>query len=173
MLTWLDVVRVGVLSALLGIGVALAEPLRTNVSVESDPPGATVYVDDATDSPVGTTPWRGTLAPGAHTIVLRAVGYVKATRKVTLGDDLIALRVVMALCHVEWVEVRANVPAAEVYIDGTELGAVGRTPYQANLSTGKHTIVVKKDGYTAYQREIDVEPCVSISIDARLEKLGR
>ncbi len=50
--------------------------LRGLLVVISDPPGATVYVDDPAKGPVGTTPWSGTL-DGKHTIYLAKPDYTQ------------------------------------------------------------------------------------------------
>jgi hypothetical protein len=46
----------------------------------SEPPGATVYVDDVAKGPIGTTPWAGTLS-GTHTVLFAKPGYFKLEHK--------------------------------------------------------------------------------------------
>jgi tetratricopeptide (TPR) repeat protein len=51
---------------------ALAERGVQQMSVSSDPPDATVLLDDR---PVGLTPWTGETWPGRHRVVVRKEGY--------------------------------------------------------------------------------------------------
>lgn len=54
------------------------------LSVRSEPPGGTVLIDD---KPVGITPWSGELAPGAHRVQVRALGYRSAEAEVQLAAE--------------------------------------------------------------------------------------
>jgi hypothetical protein len=56
--------------------------LRGFVLLISEPPGATVYVDDVTKGPMGTTPWAGTLE-GKHTIHIAKPGLGQADNEIT------------------------------------------------------------------------------------------
>ena len=47
------------------------------LAVLSDPPGATVVVDDR---PLGVTPWTGELSPGSHALALRLRGFEDVAR---------------------------------------------------------------------------------------------
>ena len=50
-------------------------------------------------------------------------------------------------------KVQSQVPNAEVFLDGSSLG---RAPVDRNdLDPGKHYVVVHKDGFTDFKREID------------------
>jgi tetratricopeptide (TPR) repeat protein len=54
------------------------------VTVLSEPPGATVVVDG---QPVGVTPWTSEIAPGTHQLELRLEGYAPATPPLELLPD--------------------------------------------------------------------------------------
>jgi tetratricopeptide (TPR) repeat protein len=60
---------------------ALAERGIQQLSVLSEPPGATVLLDG---QPVGLTPWTGETWPGAHRVELRRAGYAGNERVVEL-----------------------------------------------------------------------------------------
>jgi hypothetical protein len=63
---------------------ALASRGVQQVTVVSDPEGATVHVDD---KPVGITPWTGELTPGTHTLKLVRSGYEDAIEKLELSPE--------------------------------------------------------------------------------------
>jgi len=54
------------------------------LTVLSDPPGATVVIDDR---PLGVTPWTGELAPGSHALALRLRGYDDVARAVSVNAE--------------------------------------------------------------------------------------
>jgi PEGA domain-containing protein len=56
-----------------------------SVSVTSNPPGATVFVDDTSSAPAGRTPVTLQLGPGPHILTLRMDGYEQSTRPVQGG----------------------------------------------------------------------------------------
>jgi tetratricopeptide (TPR) repeat protein len=75
---------------------ALAERGLQQVTVFSDPPEATVLLDDR---PVGLTPWTGETWPGRHRVTLEKDGYVE--REVVMDlDALKAEEVNLELTHV-------------------------------------------------------------------------
>lgn len=51
------------------------------------------------------------------------------------------------------VEVASNPPAADIEIDGN---FVGSTPSSLSLTSGEHEIAIKKSGYVAWKRKINV-----------------
>ncbi|MBN1609521.1 MAG: PEGA domain-containing protein [Polyangiaceae bacterium] len=67
------------------------------VTVLSDPEGATVHVDE---TPVGITPWTGELAPGVHALKLARSGYEDAVEKLDLPAER-AVDVSVRLSQVE------------------------------------------------------------------------
>lgn len=54
------------------------------MTLHSDPPGATVVIDD---KPLGVTPWMGTLPPGAHVVELRLPGYADFVQRLTSSRE--------------------------------------------------------------------------------------
>ena len=64
---------------------------------------------------------------------------------VTAGDD--AIRVFPA-------KINSNPPGAELLVDGKKLG---ETPYDGNLPTGRHKLVLKKEGFNPFEKELSIE----------------
>lgn len=64
--------------------------LQAAVQVETQPPGAHVWVDIETGRPAGVTPVRLPLGPGSHTILLRKDGFtdIRDTFDIGAGESL-------------------------------------------------------------------------------------
>jgi tetratricopeptide (TPR) repeat protein len=139
--------------------------------IESKPAGATIYLDDKNQPPLGTTPWNGTI-DGEHTVIVVAKGF-KDEKKAVRGKPNSVNTLYIALSqehYLGWLEVRANVAAADVYIDGKEAGAAGKTPFMGNITPGKHTIIVTKEGFTEEVKEMEIAAGEPHKIEAMLEK---
>jgi tetratricopeptide (TPR) repeat protein len=96
--------RVSQLEARLA-GVGLQQ-----LSVRSEPPGATVFVND---NPVGITPWAGELVPGTYRVQARLPGYRNGQAEITLGSERAS---------------DFNLPLTPIYFEGqTAADAKGRS----------------------------------------------
>jgi hypothetical protein len=141
------------------------------VFIESKPPGATIYLNDKNAEPLGETPWSGSLE-GTNTIIIESKGY--KTEKKTIspsGNTLYHLDVVLSQeFYLGWLEIRSNIPGADVYIDDRNGGSVGRTPFMGNVTPGPHTIIVTREGYTESEHKIEIEAGKAHRIDTKLEK---
>jgi hypothetical protein len=138
--------------------------------IESKPPGAKVYLDDK-NTYLGDTPWNGTI-DGTHKIIVAAQGYKEEEKSVT-GRPNQVNNIYVALSqqhYLGWLEVKANIPSADVYIDGKDAGTAGKTPLATNITPGKHTIIVSKEGFTEEVKEIDIIAGEPHKVDASLEK---
>jgi len=146
---------------------------RGLVVVESKPQGATVYLDDKRNGPVGTTPWSATL-DGQHTVFVESKGF-KPEKKdiVAQSDKMVELYIALSQEHyLGWIEViSAPLPGADVYFDKREQGAFGKTPWAGNFRPGKHTIWVERDGFEVWRQDIDLEPGKAMRIEANLRKV--
>jgi tetratricopeptide (TPR) repeat protein len=131
--------------------------VRGLVVIESEPSNATIYVDDKRKGSFATTPWSGTL-DGDHKIIIEKRGYTVVEK--TISADPTKLFVLFGAMSQQsflgWIEVSANVPGADIFIDDKSVGAVGRTPLSQNIKPGKHTFWISSDGYDEYKQEIEV-----------------
>jgi hypothetical protein len=163
------------LGATLGIlvlaGAAAALALRTpapstgSLTVESDPPGAEVRIDNAVR---GTTPLTLNLAEGRYSV------------QVQRGSNTKQLDVQMAAnlarsYHIEWtaaaplavstqtgsLSVTSDPAGSAVTVDGTSRG---QTPLTIrDLTPGRHEVLVKGTS-TTYQRSVQVEAGATASL---------
>ncbi|MBA3462258.1 MAG: PEGA domain-containing protein [Deltaproteobacteria bacterium] len=144
--------------------------VRGLIVVESEPSNATIYLDDKKKGPHATTPWSGSLE-GEHKIIIEKRGY-KIVEKTVSADPskLFVLSAAMAQeDYLGWVEVTANVPGAEIYIDDKTIGAVGKTPLSQNIKPGKHTFWISVEGYDEYKEEVEVIAGETHTIKATLK----
>lgn len=65
------------------------------------------------------------------------------------------------------IKVTSDPEDADVKVDGN---FVGNTPSQLKLPAGKHTIVVTKDGYTEWTKEVQVMAGADLNLKATLKK---
>ena len=125
--------------------------------IESDPSNATIYLDDKRKGAFATTPWSGTL-DGDHKVIIEKRGFTVVEK--TISADPTKLFVLAASMSQQsflgWIEISANIPGADIFIDDKSIGAVGRTPLSQNIKPGKHTFWISADGYDEFKQEIDV-----------------
>jgi tetratricopeptide (TPR) repeat protein len=143
---------------------------RGLIVVESDPSNATIYLDDKRKGPFATTPWSGSLE-GDHKIIIEKRGYTVVERPVSADPNkLFVLAAAMSQqSFLGWVEITANVPGADIFIDDKTVGSVGRTPLSQNIKPGKHTFWISADGYDEYRQEVEVIPNETHTIKAQLK----
>lgn len=130
------------------------------VIIDSKPTGATIYLDDKSKGTFATTPWQGSLEPKPVKLIFESQGFKPEEREITpRTDKVVEIYIALSEQHfLGWIEVVANVPGADVFIDRQDIGAMGKTPYTGHLKPGKHTLWVARAGYQPGQKEITVEP---------------
>jgi hypothetical protein len=143
---------------------------RSLVVVDSEPQGATIYLDDKKNGAFGVTPWSGSIE-GTHKVIIEKRGYMVSESEVTgEPNKLFVLRAVLGKQEfLGWVQVTANVPGAVVYIDDKSVGAVAKTPHSQNIKPGKHTLWVTAEGYDEVKLEIDIAPGETKELRANLK----
>ncbi|HCU23873.1 MAG TPA: hypothetical protein DF383_02555, partial [Deltaproteobacteria bacterium] len=51
-------------------------------------------------------------------------------------------------------QINSNPPGADLLVDGKKMGA---TPFSGNLPTGRHQLVLKKEGFNDFEKELSIE----------------
>ena len=102
--------------------------------VQTDVPGANVYVDEREAGALGRTPFQNPVKVGKHHLWIEKPGYQVIERDIDVGvgeDPLVKLE----LERVDYGRIRvvASHPEAEVYIDGKR---IGRVPIETDVDTG-------------------------------------
>jgi hypothetical protein len=160
------------IESLRGLLAPVAQPENTPVAVlptlatkglviiDTKPTRASVYLDDKTQGTFATTPWQGSLPPKPVRLIVEAKGFKSEEREITpRNDKIIEVYISLSEQHfLGWIEVVANVPGADVFIDRQDIGAIGKTPYTGHLKPGKHMLWLARAGYQVAEKEIIVEP---------------
>jgi formylglycine-generating enzyme required for sulfatase activity len=122
------------------------------VSLNTNPPGATVLVDG---TEAGSTPAAVEIMSGEHAIEVRLAGYNAWTSKVLVEPNRPQQLPDVTLAQADGrVELASNPSEASVSVDGTFRG---RTPLSLRLSPGRaHRVSLAKPGYETATRELSV-----------------
>lgn len=141
-------------------------PRLAIVSVTSEPPGASVYIDREELGAYGTTPLELALAPGTYRVLLDRAGSHRAVVedvKISAGERR---EVNAALAPVVGViAVRGAPVGAEVRVRG-EL--VGRVPGDIQIVAGEHRVEVSAPGFVTRVETLEVAADARIELDVAL-----
>ena len=139
---------------------------RIPLSIESDPPGATVYLQEM-DKVVGQTPYVTNTDPGTYRLRLTLDGYLpfERTLQVRPGEPLKVVFKLEKFSAIGQLTVNANVVGAAIYVDGKN---VGLTPFSdaITLSAGAHQVTVQKDDYSTYTTRVEIAANEATTVDA-------
>lgn len=131
--------------------------VRGLVVIESEPQGATIYLDSKKSKPLGKTPWSGGLE-GQHKVFIERQGYQPKETTIYPSSDKFGVYWfgLKEEDYLGWIEIKSNVPGSDIYIDDKSAGVFQKTPYAGNIKPGKHTIWITKDGYGEWSKEIEI-----------------
>ncbi len=135
------------------------------ITIDSYPKGADVYVDGVLR---GTTPLTVSgLKLGMYGIEVKKEGYDTERYERKLDKNNLKQLIIANLSHTTFtLEITSYPTEAEVYIDGAKKGF---TPIRLeDILYGKHFVEVRKENFTTWSKEIDVEEYKILQIDAEL-----
>ena len=144
--------------------------IRGLVVIESDPPGATIYIDKRDNAALSKTPWNGTLE-GEHTIFIDRQGYKPVERRFAPDPNQLTI-LIFTLAeqdYLGWVDIKSNIPGANIYVDDKSVGVYRKTPFSGNMKPGKHQFWITAEGYDEYHTEIDIIAGETHDISANLK----
>jgi hypothetical protein len=107
---------------------------------------------------------------GTHKVIIEKRGFMVSESEVT-GDPnkLFVLRGVLGKeDFLAWVDIKSNVPGADVYIDDKAAGSVAKTPHSQNIKPGKHTFWITSEGYDEVKIEVEIAPGETRDVKADL-----
>lgn len=130
-------------------------PRLARVRVDTEPPGAAIYVDRDTLGEYGRTPRVLALARGKHELMLRLPGHHEERVPVVaeVGKEA-AVRAGLRRVLAE-MAVQSAPMGADVFIDGAEQAA-GKTPLTVTLSVGRHVVEARLAQGDPDVRDVDV-----------------
>lgn len=142
------------------------------VTIQSDPVGATIYFMEEgakQERVIGQTPHSTNLAEGRYQIRLVLDGYepFAAPFEVKRQGDLTLSFPLARIQNLGHVRVLANVKGARIFLDGKPFGI---SPYQeaVDVEAGKHQVVVERDGYTTFNKQVAVDTGQQADVEANI-----
>jgi hypothetical protein len=138
------------------------------VSVDSDPRGAEVYLDGA-QVLNGQTPMKTHLPEGTHKLEIRLAGYQGVQRDFDVRSRE-PVRLMFSLIKEKnsgGILVLANVRNARIHVDGN---VVGMTPMTdaVEVAPGRHQVLVEKEDYSQESVVVDVAANAVSDVDVNL-----
>ena len=129
------------------------------VSVETDPPGAALYIDRKDLGVRGATPRVLALPAGKHKIYVELAGFEEPQAVEVQADNgkttLINVPLTVILGRVQ---LDGGPAGAEVRVDNREGPVVGTLPAQLALPPGAHVLYVSASGYQPAAVPVEVNP---------------
>lgn len=148
----------------------IAEAQRTiPVNIESQPPGATVWLDSATGPALGTTPMQAVrVATGSHTLIFRLEGHEEARLPVNVRRRRETFRAVLnPLGTISIVAGNDSAQSAAVRIDGQP---VGNVPYRSTVQPGRHLVQVGREGFVTFTQWVELAGGQVLTLPVMLER---
>ncbi len=133
------------------------------LTVESNPTGANVYVDEGH---VGISPVKvQTLTPGAHTVRISKDRYEDYQENVFIQkEEPRSIKADLVLMSFGDLEVVSNPSGAEVFIDFVHRGT---TPIALHsLPKGTLKVMVKKEGFDPWESTVEIVPLKKVQVSA-------
>lgn len=140
--------------------------------IETDVPGANVFVDDRGPGALGHTPFQNAVKVGKHHVWIEKAGYKPVEKDVTVGvgDDPL-LKVNLERVDYGRLRVVSNNPKAVVFVDGKRIGSV---PIETDVKHGEHTVKVSAEGMKDWKEDVAVQRGQATPLRVRLRpKVGR
>jgi hypothetical protein len=173
------VVALGVALAAM---VVLARPAladKVPIRIESRPSGAKIYLENRESDPLGTTPYKGTLAEGSYTLIIELDGHeavvqtIKVARK--RGKRPQTFSAELEKVRTATLEIRAkdgddSADGARVLVDGVEQGNV---PDKISVPAGPHQIEIIKDGFKTFEVWVEPSEAERLPVEVALESDGK
>ena len=129
--------------------------------------GADIYVDGKKK---GTSTWTGDVRSGEHLFEAVMSGYRTSSIYRTISAtpsaqmyDIPAPTPILGIVNI------ISSPVSDVYVDEKH---VGRSPLSLDLIVGKHTVVLKKDGYKSQKQMVTVSEGQVSTLNFALEKIA-
>jgi len=143
------------------------EQTALGLYIVTHPAGADVFING--DKQSGQTPLTIPLAPNTYNLVLRRQGFEPYSQSVTVKENAQAqldLELKERGAHVAWAQVDSTPPGAEISVDGIPTGK--QTPARVEITSGIHTIVLKKDGFQLSRRPVELTEGGTVSVNEKM-----
>jgi serine/threonine-protein kinase len=144
------------------------EATSMGLYIASQPPGADVFING--DKQSGQTPLTLPLPPNTYNLVLRMAGYEGYSETVTVksnGQTQLNVELREKSQHIAWAQVDTTPTGAEISLDGTDTGK--QSPARIEITAGKHTIALKKNGFVVSLRSVLASEGGTVAVNEKLK----
>ena len=134
--------------------------------VETDPPGAKIYLDRKDLGERGNAPSRLGLLPGKYRVIAELAGYVDAesSADVRVGSETpLALKLTRIIGTVR-VEGEGGARGASVRVDTEDSPVLGTVPCEVDVPPGRRTLLIMRPGFQTTQLAVDVRARATIVV---------
>jgi outer membrane receptor protein involved in Fe transport len=146
------------------------------LKVDTDPPGAKVFLDRKDLGERGNTPQRLGLPPGKYKVIVELAGYEDAEQQavdVRIGSETqLSLKLTRILATVR---VEGDAVGASVRVDSEDSPVLGTVPGSVQIPPGRHTLFISRPGFQTTTIAVEVKPrsttVVRPQITAQMGKL--
>lgn len=152
--------------------MARIAPSVALLKVETDPPGATIYLNRKDLGDRGTAPQSIALPPGTYSVIAELAGYEEATSPkvdVRVGAEksiTVKLTRVIGTLHVVGT---AQSQGAEIRIDADDAPVQCTVPCDVAAAPGPHVLVLTKAGFRVTRQNVQVRANATIDVKPDLE----
>jgi hypothetical protein len=126
--------------------------LKTFLECQSEPAGATVYLNSRVDGEVGPTPLNFNLPPGTHRIIFVKQGFKPKTETITILEGEKATISTKLEVAPFIVEVSTTPNNADIFVDGQ---AKGKSPSTIEVSEGAHELELRLENFQTLSKKIE------------------
>jgi outer membrane receptor for ferrienterochelin and colicins len=153
--------------------IAKLAPYVAVLRVETDPPGATIYVDRKDLGSRGVTPRPLALSPGTYRLIVERDGYEPAESDEVVAKLGAVVRVALKLKRiVGTVRVdAAEANGAAVHVDEEDAPATCNAPCSFDLPPGQHILYFTNEGAQASPQQVTVTAGKTTRVKAMLNPL--
>lgn len=148
-----------------GIVSGLEVVVKTKIAVQSTPPGAALFIDAEAAGRVGKTPYKGTIHPGKHSLILKRDGYY-----ITIKDFEIKPKQSLIFKVPLQVPLKISTlpPGATIHLGGPDGKSLGTAPFSGGISPGKIKLWFKLKGYQPLRKAVSVVGGKPAQVEAEL-----
>jgi hypothetical protein len=153
---------------LIDVYIALSEEHYLGwVELTSTVPGADVFIDRKEIGAIGRTPFTGHLKPGKHTIFVERFGFEPVRRDIDVAPGTATQHSFeMQPSQKGWVAINGRATSGGRLIVDDKFACA--TPCRAEVTPGKHEILVEKKGMEDYESDLDVPRGVETTIEVQM-----
>lgn len=140
------------------------------IDIQTDPPGATIYVDRKDLGPRGESPLALGLPAGTYKLIVERPGYYRydtVVERAAVGSTRpvrIDLKPILGVVRVEGAE-----RGAEIRVDDADAASQCSIPCRLELPPGRHLLYVSRPGHRSAEISVDVAARAESIVSPRLE----